>query len=161
MLSGLDCDQAQVVVECGPGTGAFTSHILAELSPGATFLAIEINEACAEFLEKLHPGVAIHRTCVSELPELCRKAGVGAVDIVVSGLPWAAFPSSQQQRLLGAIHGSLRPGGRFVTFAYSHAAGFPPGRRFSALLGRTFAAVERSRTVWRNLPPAFVYRCRK
>jgi hypothetical protein len=38
----------------------------------------------------------------------------------------------------------------------------PAGRRFTVLLEETFAgAVERSPIVWKNLPPALVYRCEK
>jgi phospholipid N-methyltransferase len=79
----------------------------------------------------------------------------------VSGLPWAGFAATRQTRILDAVVASLRPGGWFTTFAYVHAAGWPPGRRFRRLLEARFSEVERSRVVWKNLPPAFVYRCRE
>ena len=55
----------------------------------------------------------------------------------------------------------LRPGGQFVTFAYHAGTLLPAGRRFKKLLPRYFSSVEKSPTVWRNAPPAFVYRCRR
>jgi phospholipid N-methyltransferase len=55
----------------------------------------------------------------------------------------------------------MRPGARFATFAYSHAAWMPPARKFRELLDSRFSQVETSKVVWRNVPPAFVYRCRK
>ena len=36
-----------------------------------------------------------------------------------------------------------------------------PSIRFAGMLRQNFTSVERSKLVWRNLPPAFVYRCRK
>jgi phospholipid N-methyltransferase len=53
----------------------------------------------------------------------------------------------------------LAPGGQFATFAYWQGMLLPAAWRFSRRLHRTFSSVQRSRTVWRNLPPAFVYRC--
>jgi phosphatidylethanolamine/phosphatidyl-N-methylethanolamine N-methyltransferase len=161
MVDGMDWERARVVVECGPGTGAITPRILERLGPGTRFFAVEVNETCARELKRRHPGLTVHRACVSDLTGICRSAGVSGVDVVISGLPWAAFGDEGQARFLGAIYEALRPGGQFATFAYSHAAGLPAGRRFRGLLARTFSEVERSRSVWRNLPPAFVYRCRK
>ncbi|MEU3862170.1 hypothetical protein AB0F03_33275 [Streptomyces sp. NPDC028722] len=53
---------------------------------------------------------------------------------------------------------SLAPGGRFTTFAYTPRAWTSPGRALAAALRERFPTVERTRTVWPNLPPAFVYR---
>ncbi|MGW1996042.1 hypothetical protein [Embleya sp. NPDC001921] len=47
-----------------------------------------------------------------------------------------------------------------TTFASGHAAWMPTVRRFADQLSDAFGAVERTRTVWRNLPPAFVYRAK-
>jgi len=160
MVAGVDWESARLVVECGPGTGAFTGRIQERLAPGARFFAIELNPGFASALERRYPGIELHRGCVSELPGLCREAGLPA-DVVVSGLPWAIFAPQDQERLLGAIHSSLRPGGQLATFAYHPASALPAGRRFRSLLERTFSRVEKSATVWRNLPPAFVYRCHK
>jgi len=55
----------------------------------------------------------------------------------------------------------MGPGGQFVTFAYLQGLLLPPGRRFAALLPNYFNHVSKSRTVWLNLPPAFVYQCRR
>jgi phospholipid N-methyltransferase len=160
MVAGIDWEKARVVVECGPGTGAFTGRIRERLAPGAHFFAVELNPGFAAEFFRRHPGVPLHQGCVSDLPELCRAAG-HEVDALLSGLPWAAFSPEDQQRLLGAMHASLRPGGQFATFAYHPASALPAGRRFRQLLERTFSRVEKSGTVWRNLPPAFVYRCHK
>ena len=53
------------------------------------------------------------------------------------------------------------PGGQFATFAYLQGLLLPAGQRFKDKLAQSFSKVEKSPTVWRNLPPAFVYRCTK
>jgi len=56
---------------------------------------------------------------------------------------------------------ALPPGGRFATFTYRHAVRLPAARRFRTLLDENFSEVRESKTVWRNVPPAFVYHCTK
>jgi phospholipid N-methyltransferase len=69
--------------------------------------------------------------------------------------------STELRVLLDATVGALRSGGRFATFAYTHAARMPRARKFRDLLESRFTSVTTSPIVWRNVPPAFVYRCRK
>ena len=61
---------------------------------------------------------------------------------------------------MAATVASLAPGGVFATFAYVQGTVLPAGKRLRALLEDRFAAVETSPVVWRNAPPAVVYRCR-
>ena len=76
---------------------------------------------------------------------------------MICGLPWAAFPETLQDELLATILTVLRPGGRFLTFAYLQGLLLPAGRRFRKKLKTTFDRVTTTRTVWCNVPPAFVY----
>jgi phosphatidylethanolamine/phosphatidyl-N-methylethanolamine N-methyltransferase len=92
---------------------------------------------------------------------LCDRQGIAQVDCIVSGLPWASFPDDMQTQYLDAMMTVLKPGGQFVTFAYLQGLLLPAGRRFRRKLDHYFSRVDRSRTVWLNLPPAFVYRCRR
>ena len=150
-----------VIAEFGPGTGAFTRPILDSLGPGQKFFAIEVNENFAAGLEKSFPELSLHRCCASEVEECCRREGVGKVDCVISGLPWAIFPDDLRDRILSAMFRALSPGGVFVTFAYLQGLILPAGRKFKLDLRRRFAEVGTSGVVWLNLPPAVVYRCVK
>ena len=51
--------------------------------------------------------------------------------------------------------------GAFTTFAYRHGMALSAARRFRRALHATFAEVTLTPTVWRNMPPAFVYVCRR
>ena len=161
MTSDMGLESADTVVELGAGTGVFTRLIAERVKPGALALAFEIDPLLARKLDGTIPGVRIVNESAERIADQLRAEGRSAVDVVLSGLPWAAFSRPLQKTLLGAVLGSLRPGGRFATFAYVPAAWFPPGRRFRGMLNESFASVETTRLVWRNLPPAFVYRCVK
>jgi len=161
MTEDMGLEDAQTVVELGPGTGVFTRAICERVSPEAVVVAVEIDPRMAALLRPRFPRVRIVNDSAERLDEHLAAAGRKEADAILSGLPWVSFPAELQSQLLGAVFGALRPGGRFATFAYSHAAWLPSGQRFRRLLNARFAAVETTSVVWPNLPPAFVYRCRR
>jgi phosphatidylethanolamine/phosphatidyl-N-methylethanolamine N-methyltransferase len=154
-------EKANVVVEVGPGTGAFTPYILERLKPGAKFFALEINENLCDKLQKRHPEVEIYCDCATKIQKYLNQIGARQADCIVSSLPWALFDAELQGNLMSALYDALRPGGRLVTFAYLQGTIMPSGRRFHKCLQNHFEKVSRSSVVWRNFPPAFVYRCVK
>lgn len=161
MVADVRLNQAKVVVEIGPGTGAFTRAIQKELSPSAFFMAVEIDSQFASHIKRSFPRVHVINDSAARLDHHLQSLGHAAADCVLSGLPWAGFSGAEQQRVLGSVLRTLRPGGLMTTYAYNHTAWLPGGRRFRKLLESTFSEVTTSPTEWRNLPPAFVYRCRK
>jgi len=161
MVQYVDWDEARTVVEAGPGTGAITGEILRRLGKDTRFFAVELHPRLGEIFRQRYPEVTMLQDSVQNLPRLCRKQGVEQVDCVISGLPWASFPVQKQWDLLHAIVSVLPPGGQFVTFAYLQGILLPSARRFHVLLQDRFSEVSRSRVTWSNLPPAFVYQCRR
>ncbi|MEU1177073.1 methyltransferase domain-containing protein [Streptomyces sp. NPDC005820] len=156
MTEGIDLERARLVAELGPGTGVFTNAILARLAPGARLVAVELNPVLAARLSATRRDT---RLTVVQGSAAGLAAVVGKpVDAVVSGLPWTVMPRERRGHILDAVTEVLAPGGRFTTFAYLHAARTPPARHFTAELARRFDRLERSETVWSNLPPAFVHR---
>jgi phospholipid N-methyltransferase len=150
-----------VIVEYGPGTGMFTAEILAKMRPGCRFIAIEKNLRMADIFKLRFPQVRLFLDSVENLPLILADEGISSVDYIISGLPWASFDSALQKKLMDVTVAALRPGGEFLTFAYIHGLMLPAGRRFRNLLHGYFPKLEHSSIVWRNLPPAFVYRCIK
>jgi phosphatidylethanolamine/phosphatidyl-N-methylethanolamine N-methyltransferase len=150
-----------VVVELGPGTGPFTAQIQKRLGGRGNHLAVEINKPMAERLADRYPGCDVVSADAATLPELLAERGLRNADVVVSGLPWAAFPAGQQRRLMDSVTRAMTREAAFTTFAYLHAVPLSTARRFRQLLEEAFEEVVCGRTVWRNLPPAFVYSARR
>lgn len=150
-----------LVVELGPGTGAFTAAIQRRLAGRGRHLAIEINARFAARLAARCPGVDLAVADARDLRDILAQRGHRRADVIVSGLPWAAFAPGLQDDLLDAVTGSLAPQGAFTTFAYTHTRWAPPALRLRRLLRARFEEVVLGRTVWANVPPAFVYYCRR
>jgi phosphatidylethanolamine/phosphatidyl-N-methylethanolamine N-methyltransferase len=161
MVSAVDARTPSVVVEFGPGTGSFTEAILGRLGPGSRLIAIEQNDTFAGILRKKFPDLDLVHGSVEALPQILKARGGRPADCIISGLPWASFDAGLQRRIVAGAANSLRPGGAFATFAYVHGLVLPAAWRFRRLLQSTFRDVRQSEIVWRNLPPAFVYHCRK
>ncbi|MDG4798322.1 methyltransferase domain-containing protein [Micromonospora sp. WMMD1082] len=150
-----------VVVELGPGTGAFTDAVQQRLAGRGQHIALEINPRFAEQLAARHPAVDVVNADAATLETVLAQRGLRRADAVVSGLPWAAYAEDQQRSVLSGVVAALPPGGVFTTFAYVHARWAPPARRLLHSLQARFDEVVISRTVWANLPPALVYYCRR
>ena len=160
LTADVGLDVARTIVELGAGTGVVTREIQARAGQDSTVLVLELNPYLARPLAASFPKLQVVNDCAESLPALLRARGLPKAETIVSALPWASFAPDRQERLLDAVEESLSAGGQFCSVAYLHASGLPGGRRFHRELKRRFASVEATRVVWRNLPPAFVYRCR-
>ena len=152
---------APVVLELGPGTGAFTRAIHEAAPAGTRHLAVELNPAMADHLLHRHPQVEVIAGSAADLTSMLDERGVSAVDLVVSGLPWQSFAGPAGVKLVDSIAAALKPGGAYTQFTYTWTRFTPPARRQHRILQDHFGHVDISPTVLRNLPPAFVYTSRK
>lgn len=161
MIEGFALGSADTVVEMGPGTGAFTGLILERIGDQTTFISMELDAINARRLRRRFPQVMVYNDAADKIARYLAFHGKRKADYVICGLPWASLPLPTQQSTLNAVLESLAPDGVFSTFAYVHARMLPKAKQFQKRLQQHFTCVETSPVVWRNLPPAFVYRCSK
>ena len=156
VVDSCDFEPWSTVVELGPGTGAFTELLLERLDERGRLLALEISDTNIDVLRRRFPrSRAIHDSAENLPRHLSRRRA----DCIISGLAWGNMLPSSQQRIMNAIVSSLSLNGQFVAFAYVHARYYPTTLNFRKLMFREFARVETTPIIWRNLPPAYVYRC--
>ncbi|NDJ26484.1 SAM-dependent methyltransferase [Campylobacter sp. MIT 12-5580] len=151
--------EADNIVEIGAGTGAFTKQILKKKKNEANFFAIEIDQKMAQKLQERFENLDIEVNSAYHLKEFMQKRNIKSLDTIVSGIPWALLKPKEQERLLNVLYESLSEGGYFSTFAYVLPT--LAARRFKKQLFSLFKEVKISKIVWQNIPPAFVYYCKK
>lgn len=161
MMESAEIWKSKHILELGPGTGSFTAAIQDSRDKDSHYLGIEINETFAGQLRSRFQDMTFAVAGAQEFDLADYLVGKPPIDVIVSGLPWTAFPRSLQEGILGNVLPHLAPGGRFATFAYFGFHRLPSGQRFRQLLHQELPGVETSRVVWANLPPAFVYVGRK
>ena len=150
---------ANNIIEIGAGSGAFTKEILRKKSPKAKFVAVEINPNFARELKAKFPNLDIALGSAKDLSAMMKERDMESADIIISGIPWSFLGIREQSVMLKSVYGALSQGGYFNTFAY-HSP-LPSAKVFKRKLYKTFDEVQKSKSVVLNIPPAFVYICKK
>ncbi|MGH3751221.1 MAG: class I SAM-dependent methyltransferase [Pseudonocardiaceae bacterium] len=150
-----------VVVEIGAGAGAVTGAIAQQADADAVVIAVEKDPELAERLRSREFGVRVVTADAATLPAILAAHGVDRADVIVSVLPWTLFGPQRQRQFLTTFAAALRPDGVFTAAAYSVGYWTPAARRFRCELERAFGEVLPTRTLWRHLPPAMTYVCRR
>ncbi|MDF2662768.1 MAG: phospholipid methyltransferase [Paenibacillus sp.] len=138
------------IAELGPGTGVFTRYLQLRRSGSSELVLFEKNKTFREALERQYPGLPIIEDAL-HLEDTVKETG-RPFDLIVSGLPFANFPNELQERLFRTIHEALAPNGTFIAFQYTLLL----RRKFQA----HFPRMDTGHT-WLNVPPAWVFTCRK
>ena len=152
---------AEQIIELGPGTGVFTREIVGRVGPGCRVLAVEVNRAFVERLQRVWPQVDCVCASAETLPALAAARGMSGVDHIISGLPFASLPAETTRRILDGVHETLRVGGTFTTFQYVHAYVMTAAASFRRELSARLGSGPHSHLVVRNVPPAFVLTWRR
>jgi phosphatidylethanolamine/phosphatidyl-N-methylethanolamine N-methyltransferase len=159
MMRGLDFQTMKLVVEYGPGTGAFTKKLRRRLPPSVRYVAFETNAAFQQHLKVLYPDMDVVLDYAENIGSHLGEAR-GQVDLVISGLPFSMMPWTIVEKTLRETYDNLRPGGHFRTFVYYHTMPLPKIRRMMRMLEREYSQVTIDSSL-RNIPPAKVIRCIK
>jgi phosphatidylethanolamine/phosphatidyl-N-methylethanolamine N-methyltransferase len=146
-------ESAKLVVELGPGTGGTTHAILRAMAPTATLVSIEIN---SDFLPALRairdPRLVVHEGSAVDLSAILASHGLGAPDVVLSGIPFSTMKPELGRAIVRAVSDGLAPGGRFVAYQV---------RDRVEKLGREVFGPAAVQLELRNVPPMRVYRWEK
>lgn len=161
IVSMASLNTAKTVVELGPGTGVFTEEILNNIHPDTFFFALETNPHFVEKTKERCPDALVHYDSATEIYRYLQLHGKKNADIIISSLPFASFDEELQTKILREIWASLSYNGEFLTFAYIHSIFLEEGKFFNKQLHTHFSHIKKSEIIWKNMPPAFVYYCKK
>ena len=150
----IDPENAQVVVELGPGNGVITRFILKRLKPDSRLIIFEINPI---FVEKIHktihdPRMTIIHDSAENMGHHFRILGIEEVDYFISGIPFVMLPESLTESITRECLSWLKVGGKFIQFHYSPL--------LLRLYRKVFSNL-RVEVVALNIPPALVISCTK
>lgn len=159
ITENIGIENASNIIEIGPGLGAFTRCIINKKKKDSKFFAVEINENIAKNLCKKFKNLDVEVGSAEFLESMMKRRNMKYADVIVSGIPWALLSKVEQDRILHSIYKALKPGGYFVTFAYVIPTLY--ARYFKKKVFCTFNNVKTSSIIWNNIPPAFVYFCKK
>ncbi len=139
------------VLELGPGTGVFTRALIARGVAERDLVLVELDPKLAARLQSAFPQALV----------LCCKAGDLTADLlegrrpatVISGLPLLNFPDEEVQRIVANAFAVCTPDAAIYQFTYG-----PKCPVHKDIRARLNLSAQRTTRVWRNVPPASVYR---
>jgi phospholipid N-methyltransferase len=158
MLEGLGLVRGDLVLEYGPGTGAFTVEVARLCAEGAglRYLGIEKDPGMYAFLRKRFPELDFELGDALDVQAICRARRLPQAAAVISGLPLIFLDRPDLEGVVAATGACLRPDGVFRTFSYMHSYPSRGAAMLRELMGAGFESFELSTPVLRNLPPALV-----
>ncbi|MBW0104947.1 class I SAM-dependent methyltransferase [Pseudonocardia sp. KRD291] len=139
------------VLELGAGTGVLSRAILARMPDGGRLVAVESDPALVEYLHRTSPQLEVAAADAAELERVLDEAGIDRADAVVCSLPLTVMTAVERRRVLSAAARRLTPAGAFVAITYRPAWA---ARGLRADMADVFGRVERTPTIWANVPPA-------
>jgi phosphatidylethanolamine/phosphatidyl-N-methylethanolamine N-methyltransferase len=143
--------RVRTIAEFGPGTGPITRELLAKVGRNVQIVAFEIDPHFCEVLMSSidDPRLTVLNRPAEDLASVAHELGV-EFDAVVTSLPLVNFPVPVRNLILQAAKDALPPGGVIVGYTYTPYV-------VPRLMRETFGNCA-LRFVWRNVPPAFVFR---
>jgi len=151
MVGAVNWNQVYHVAELGAGTGPITKYIQLSKRKNTKVLLFERDPQLRNKLQKQYAHFSCYEDC-RELGAAMKQENIQQLDCILSGLPFFNFPQEARDQLVDQIVRSLKPGGLFIAFQYS--------QQMKKQLQEHFE-IERIHFVPLNIPPAFVYVCRK
>jgi len=156
MAADVDFRKPNRIVELGPGTGALTAPLVERLGPHNEFLAVDIDPAFCEQIQRRWPWINCVCASAERLDTIVADRGMFPVYHIVSGLPFVSLPVPVTRQILESITKVLRPGGTFTTFQYLHGYRFPSAVAFRRSMSARMGGPPHVYLVLRNFPPALV-----
>lgn len=144
MSDAVDWNRCNNIAELGAGDGVLTRHLLQRMRPEARLLAFETNKRFHAKLQSISDGRL-------QITGASAETLSGEYDAIFSGLPLLSLPHAVRHGILARAAALLSPRGVFIQFQYTS---------LSEPLLASYFTWERAR-VLRNLPPAWVYSCRR
>lgn len=154
MLEEINFSSVDVIIELGPGNGKITKKILEKLNPNAQLICFEINDFFYQELQKInHPQLKVLKASAENILEELEKLGYDKTCHIVSSLPLTNLPKELSNTILQNSYECLQDNGTFIQFQYSLTYFKKLKKVFKESISLDFELL--------NIPPAFIYRCKK
>lgn len=143
------------VLELGAGTGAVTHALLDAGVAADDLIVIEYDPVFCQRLRQRFPRALILNADATRLEGVLARHGITQVDFIVSSLPLLSLDRVSQAAIIEQCCRALAPEGVLLQYTYGFGS---PVR--TALRARHGIRGERMQQIWRNVPPATVWRYR-
>lgn len=153
MTDFIDRENDRVIIELGAGDGVITRHILRKMHPEARLLSFEINiQLFKQLAEIKDPRFMPIPDSAEHLDKYLTQYQTGPADCIISAIPFLVIPSKVRDNILAQCYTALKDKGVFVQMHYAKTVRHIYEKIFHKVSVH-FVPV--------NMPPGYVFECRK
>ncbi len=145
----IDFSKRIVIVEYGPGSGAFSKHFLEKMGPDSKLILIETNKDFVDQLAQIpDERLSVFQDSAENVNKILDQCNEPSADYIVTGLPFSYFSKEERETIVQNSYNSLRPGGKLIAYQFNFGMkeAFEP--HFDELK-KDFEPL--------NLPPLFIF----
>jgi phospholipid N-methyltransferase len=152
VLSQVNWERAQVVVEYGPGVGTMTQEILKRMRPDARLVALELNQDFVDFLKDqiCDPRFHVAQASACKVREVLAGLGIDHADYIISGIPYSNMPDAARREIVKETRDVLGDNGALLIYQFT--------RTVLPYLESNFGTVQQNFQPW-NILPARIFHC--
>ena len=150
MISKINFNEAEILVEYGSGTGLLTKQLLNRMNENSKLFIFETNKNFISFLSGIKDKrlEIINSDAEKAKNILLEKYNVKNVDYIISEISLNSINRRKRKRIIFKSFNLLNSKGKFITFQY-----FP---KIKKLLKKKFSKVNIEFTLI-NIPPVFIF----
>ena len=154
----IDFSKSNLIVEYGPGTGAFTIPLLGNMPENSKLVAIERNPSFCRYLKKhiQDPRLLVFHDSAENILDILKSCNGSKdlhADYIISGIPFSFLSRKTKTEVLENSYSALKKGGKFL--AYQNFIQFQFPEILKLPVKEIFHNV-RTQYVLPNLPPMMV-----
>ena len=152
LLSLIDWERAQVIVEYGPGVGTITGEILKRMRPDALLVAIELNPEFVEILgrEIDDARLRVVHGSATDVRSILAEQQLARADYIISGIPYTLLADPVRRQILLDSRQLLGPEGALLVYQFT--------RTVLPYLEHAFGRVDQDFNLL-NILPARIFYC--
>ena len=154
MLKNIDFSKTQTIVEYGAGNGKITKELLKRLDKNSKLICFEINTKFYTHLLSINDKrLTVVNESSENIKKICGDLNLDSVNHFVSSLPLTNMPDQVSEQIVIESYAILKENGSFLQYQYS----LTYLKKFKEIfLNKVILNFE-----LRNIPPAFIYKCKK
>lgn len=155
-LKKINFEQADLILEFGPGDGCMSEEILRRKKANCKVLSIELNEDFYQHCNKKfadRKDIEFIQGSAWDFEKILAERNLGNPDVIVSSLPLSLFENKKVSQLIEMSKQSLKDKGFYIQFQYSMG-------KFKIFKQHFKGNIQLDFTL-RNIPPAITFICQK
>ncbi|MBA2406746.1 MAG: ribosomal RNA adenine dimethylase [Chitinophagales bacterium] len=153
IIRNINFKNAGCLIELGPGNGRITKELLRGMRSDAILYAFEVNKAfCIELAKIADPRLKVINKSASDIKEFVSSIKFPAKNYIISSIPFGILPETECEQIMRAIYYASDKHTTLIQFSYS----LIQYRRFKKYFSKVKVQFEPI-----NIPPAFVFVCKK